>query len=430
MPRINKTLVDRTSPGDKSLFVWDDEIKGFGLLVLPSGVKSFVYQYRSPEGRSRRITLGKHSTTFTAEQARTQAKKRRRQVEDGGDPLAERQAARDAITVGDLLDKWTESARFTERSAATQANDRGRVKHHLKPLLGAKFAHQLTAEHVRKAFAAIRDGKTAKAPTKSGKPRGLTIVRGGEGAARMAIRVLRCALNWGVSEGLAPSNPAIGVKLGSDGNRDVVMPDSASYERLFRTLDRMEHERRLRAPVADAIRVLALTGARRGEISGLHWRHVDMQRGVLILPPTAHKAGHRTGKPRTIGLPSAAQAIIARQPDGEPDDLVFQPARGDKPLNLSKPWRAVRTEAELPEGIGLHGLRHSLASMMAAQGAQAAEIMQVLGHRQLSTSQRYVHAFEEAQAALSERAAGTISAALGGKPKAPVVRARTKGGRK
>ena len=62
-------------------------------------------------------------------------------------------------------------------------------------------------------------------------------------------------------------------------------------------------------------------------------------------------------------------------------------------------------KAELPEGIGLHGLRHSLASHFARSGAGAPEIMAALGHSQLSTAQRYVHWAQDAQQALAERAA-------------------------
>lgn len=81
-----------------------------------------------------------------------------------------------------------------------------------------------------------------------------------------------------------------------------------------------------------------------------------------MLPPASHKTGRKTGKPRVIALPTAAQAIVARQPAGTPDEFVFTPARGDGALALSKIWRKVRVEAELPADIGLHGLRHSLAS--------------------------------------------------------------------
>jgi integrase len=425
MPKITKRTVDATAPADKDVFIWDDEIKGFGLKVFPSGQKSFVFQYRPPEGKTpRRGTLGKYSATMTAAQAREKAKTWRRIVENGGDPLGDKQAARDALKVAQVLDLWCGSARFKERTATTQAYDRGRVERHLKPTLGKIFVHKLTAEDVRRAFAKIRDGKTA-ANVKTG-PRGRAIVRGGEGAARMAIRVFRAAMSWAVSEGLASDNPAKSVKIGSDKIRKLTLEKPEQYEKLFRTIEQMENEKRLRPAVADAIRVIALTGARRGEIASLRWSYVDLKNGVLVLPPSAHKTGETTGEPRVIGLPAAAQAYIARQPEGDADSFVFLPAKGAGAVSLAKPWRQIREEAGLPEGIGLHGLRHSLASSMAMNGAQAAEIMTALGHKQLSTAQKYIHWAQDGRASLAEKSAGHITGALSDSKKAGVSKIEAK----
>jgi integrase len=132
---------------------------------------------------------------------------------------------------------------------------------------------------------------------------------------------------------------------------------------------------------------------------------VDLKRGRIVLPPSAHKTGRKTGKPRVIALPATAQALIARQPSGASDDFVFAPAKGDGALALSRVWRVVREEADLPDGIGLHGLRHSVASHLAMAGASSAELMSAMGHRQLSTTQRYLHFAENAQSLLAERAA-------------------------
>jgi integrase len=129
----------------------------------------------------------------------------------------------------------------------------------------------------------------------------------------------------------------------------------------------MERELRIRPAAADAIRIIALTGCRRGEVAGLRWSHVELKQGRIVLPPSAHKTGRKTNKPRMISLPAAAQAIISRQPAGNAGDLVFAPARGDGAMSLSQVWRKVRVEAALPDGIGLHGLRHSVASHWAAR---------------------------------------------------------------
>lgn len=410
MEKLTKTLVGRSIPKSRRYYVWDVEIKGFGVLVLPSGVKTFIYQFRNRSGRTRRATIGKFSATMTADLARKHAKKLRRAVEDGRDPLEEAKAEKEAITVQELLEKYLESAKFAEKAETTQSVDRGRIARHLIPTLGRKIAKKLKPDDIRRAYASIRDGKTA-CNVKTG-VRGRARVTGGEGAARMAIRVFRAILNWAIDEGFISSNPATGVKISADGNRSTIIESTKQYKSLFETLDLMEAELRLRSPVADAIRVIALTGARRNEIAALRWSHVDLRAGVLTLPPNAHKTGKSTGKPRIIGLPAAAQAILANQTSGEDDDYVFPPTRGVGPVNLSKPWRKIRVEAKLPEGIGLHGLRHSLASHMAMQGAQAAEIMTTLGHQQLSTAQRYVHWARDERAKLAEKAASHISAVL------------------
>ena len=60
MPKITKRVVDAATPKADRFIVWDAEIKGFGLIVLPTGVKSYIFNYRSPEGRDRRLTIGKH----------------------------------------------------------------------------------------------------------------------------------------------------------------------------------------------------------------------------------------------------------------------------------------------------------------------------------------------------------------------------------
>jgi integrase len=409
MAKITKRCVDTAGVKPERYIVWDSELKGFGLLVLATGVKSYVYQYRTPEGRQRRATIGKHGQ-WTPAQAREKAEDYRQLVRGGGDPLGDKRALLEAPTVGDVLDAYLESEDFKDKAASTRSIDRGRIERHLRPLLGRKHAHLLTDNAIKRAFAAIRDGKTAT-DIKTRK-RGRARVSGGEGAARMAIALLRTIFNWAVRQGLVKVNPCANVRTGTGVSRETILEDAADYARLFQTLDAMESERRIRAPAADAIRLIALTGCRRGEAAGLRWCHVDLKQGRIVLPSESHKTGRKTGKPRIIVLPAVAQAIVARQRNGSPEDFVFAPSRGNGALALSKVWRKVRAEAKLPEGIGLHGLRHSIASHMAMSGAQAAEIMTALGHSQLSTAQRYVHWAEKARQNLAEKAAAVALAGL------------------
>lgn len=430
MAKISKRLVDAIkapAPHDngkaRQSWIWDDQLKGFGIAVRSTGVHSYVFNYRDQHGRLRNITIGKVGT-LTPDEARKHAEKHQRAVRDGKSPIAQKRAARKALTVNDLLDAYLVSDRFRKKAASTQLVDRGRIEGHLRPLLGKQILETLGIEDVRLAHRKIVAGKTAKTE-KSGKKRGVIRIQGGEGTARMAIRLFRSILRWGGTETILPAgcdpDLAAGVEIGSDGARAIILGKVDDYARLWRTLDRLTNpnelkdgEKLLRMEAADAIRVIALTGARRSEIAGLRWSHVDLKAGTITLPPDSHKTGNRTGANRVIGLPSLASAIIARQPEGRPSDLVFKPARNGQRIDLSAPWREVRKAAELPEGMGLHGLRHSLASHMAMAGAQAAEIMTALGHRDITTSQKYVHWANDQRQILAEKAAAGISAAITG----------------
>jgi integrase len=399
MARISRRTVDAAKPGRTPNFLWDDKLAGFALLTLPSGTQSFVYQYRNAQGRSRRVTIAKVGA-LAPDEARSLAQDMAREVKAGGDPLEARREARNALTVSDLLDLYLSSAHYATKAAKVQQTGRGEIERHLKPLLGRKVVAKVEPDDIRRAFTAIASGKTAKT-VKTG-PRGLARVRGGDGVARHACRLLRAAFRWAMGERLIDRDATSGVKFGRDGERGATL-DAKQYARLFATLAKMEIEHRLRPAVADAIRVIALTGARRGEIAGLRWRDVDPKSGRLVL--RKHKTARSTGKSRVINLPSAAAEILARQPAGEADAFVFAPAKGEGPPALAKPWRAVRRQAGLPDDTGLHTLRHSLASSLATGGAGAPEIMAALGHRQLSTVARYLHFGDDARAALAEQAA-------------------------
>lgn len=410
--KISKSMIDDLPVTGNTYFEWDrgdGAVKGFGVVVYKSGVKSYVFQYRDEYSRTQRMTLGKHGS-ITPDQARKEAKKISAKVTAGSNPAMDKKERREALTVNDLLDEYLASEKFASKAKTTRKTDIGRIDRHLRPLLGTTILEKLTVEQVRKAFAGIRDGKTA-IDVKTGF-RGRAIVRGGEGAARMAIRVLRSIFSWGMQQRYLSENPASGIDLGRDGERTAVLSNTDQYAQLFTAIDELQAEQRIRREAADCIRVLALTGARRNEIAGLRWGWVDLKRSKITLPANAHKTGKKTGV-KEIALSAAAQAIISSQPAGSPEGYVFPPAKGDGPLSLAKGWRAIRERAGLPADLGLHGLRHSLATVMAVQGAAAPEIMAALGHRQLSTAARYIKTVDDARKNVIEKHTAGISAAMG-----------------
>ncbi|MEE8274177.1 MAG: Arm DNA-binding domain-containing protein, partial [Alphaproteobacteria bacterium] len=99
--KIGKRVVDAIKPGDRDQFLWDPEVRGFGVRCKPSGNKSYLVQFRNSHGRSRRVTIGR-CNVLTADEARREARVILADAQRGDDRAAERRADREAPTVADL----------------------------------------------------------------------------------------------------------------------------------------------------------------------------------------------------------------------------------------------------------------------------------------------------------------------------------------
>ena len=161
-----------------------------------------------------------------------------------------------------------------------------------------------------------------------------------------------------------------------------------------------------------AIRLLILTGARLREILHARWEHVDFERGILFLPDS------KTGK-KPIFLNAAALVILADLPRiaGNPN-IIPGGKQGHPRHDLKKPWAAICKAARL-EGVRLHDLRHSFASVGAGASMGLPIIGRLLGHSQAATTQRYAHVADTPTRTAVETIGATISAAMDGGRKSP-----------
>ena len=141
MPKISKRVVDAaTRPNNLDrTFLWDSEVKGFGLMVTARGAKSYILQYRTPEGRSRRITIGRHGSPWTPEDARQRAVEMLRSARQGFDPLEAKAEARSALTVTELADLYLSEgvAEKPNKKPRSWETDRSNIECHIKPLIGS-----------------------------------------------------------------------------------------------------------------------------------------------------------------------------------------------------------------------------------------------------------------------------------------------------
>lgn len=135
MAKITKRLVDSLRPDpERDVWAWDDEIKGFGVRVKPSGHKGYLVQYRA-QGRTRRFTLGAHGK-LTPEQARRLAQKKLGEVAEGGDPAEERRRGRQALTVRELAKRYMDEHAIPKKKPASTFRDERLLERFILPALG------------------------------------------------------------------------------------------------------------------------------------------------------------------------------------------------------------------------------------------------------------------------------------------------------
>lgn len=193
-------------------------------------------------------------------------------------------------------------------------------------------------------------------------------------------RCLRLALDWK----LITENPAQGLKkYNEDNRRDRLMTD-AELQRLMAVLDS--------DPARTAclvIKWLLYTACRKGEALQLRWSDINRDNNTWTIQAATAKSKKR----RVVPLSASALAILDEIAPGNTSEWVFLNSRnGQRLMSLEKIWFRVKRSAGLPDDIVLHSMRHMGASMALASGADLATVRDLLGHADISTTEKYLHA--------------------------------------
>jgi integrase len=391
-------------PDKGQAFLWDGELRGFGVRVIPSGLKTFVLQYRNAEGRSRRIVLGRFGV-LTVEQARDKAKIRLGAVANGDDP-AEGAGPRETITVAEVCDWYlgeAETGRILGRrnrpiKPSTLAMDRSRIETHIKPLIGRRQVRALRLVDIAGMQADIAAGKTARS---RGNGRG-GVTTGGAGVAARTVSTLQSLFAHAKVLNVIASNPAVGVRklAGNKRERRLSVAEIKSLGDAMHGAE-MGGER----PAALAIiRLMLLTGFRISEAQGLqrHWLRAD--EGFVRFPDTKSD-----GQVRAIG-PSAAR-LAGSQPIRKDCPYVFPADVGDGHYTAAKRCLARLCAAAQIKGVTPHTLRHTFGSVAGDLGFSELTIAALLGHASRGVTQGYVH-IDEALKLAASRICEEIAALL------------------
>jgi len=417
---------------------YDRKLTGFGLRVSPKGRVSYFVEYRSGAGGRRtpksRMVLGRDEPpAFRADHARVLAEQHLARVKLGQNPAAERSALRLAPTVGEVLNLYVNERVAPLRKPGTVALYRGYIRIHIRPVIGSKLAHCLTRADVTDLHRRI------------GRNHPVT--------ANRAIVMLRAALDYAIRQGALAEgfhNPATAIDSYREQLRERYLSED-DFARLGATLalaggeglpwtpdpakrvkhaPKAENRRVVIDPAAiAAVKLLLLTGARLREILHLRWNEVNLGQGVAVLPDS------KTGR-KVLIFGEAALSVIRSLPRSSAFVIAGQsrfneagePVDGPR-ADLNRPWARIREHAGL-DGVRLHDLRHSYASVGASAGLGLYVVGQLLGHRSPATTTRYAHVANRSLARASNAISGAISDALGlptGAPKAsPNVAATAK----
>jgi integrase len=413
MAKLTKQTVDALKPSKVGVqgsysIEWDQELRGFGVKVVASGLKTFVVQYRNAQGRSRRIMIGRYGV-ITVEEARREAKTVLGKIAKGVDPLEEKHAAvGDAITVAEVCDWYlteAEEGRILGRrrrpiKASTLAMDRSRIDVHIKPLLGKRAVSSLKLGDIEGAQADIATGKTSK--PRAGNRGGATT--GGEGVAARTMSTLHAAFEHAVRLGKIESNPAKGVRRLASTPRDRRL-SRAEIETLGKAMRTAEQEGEHPTGLA-AVRFFLMTGLRRMEGLALERAWLNDDEGSIRFPDT--KSGAQT---RVIGR--AAVNLLLAQP--QTGSRYFFPADWGEGhfVGVVRVLDRVCAMARL-EHVTLHTLRHTFASVAGDLGFSELTIAALLGHSARGVTQRYIH-IDEALRFAADRIADEMADILDGR---------------
>lgn len=411
--RLSEAAARKALPSARGhTMMWDADVKGFALRVTQGGAKSFVLDYRVG-GRQRRITIGAHPDWSVAA-AREAAKEMKREVDLGRDPMGERRAQRESPTMSDLWERY-EREYLPKKAARSQVDERIMWNKIILPRFGKIKVAAITHDDID---ALHRD---------------ITTIRKTPVRANRTVEVLRRAFNLAVRWKWRDDNPATGVRRNPEEKRNRYLNRS---EIAALAVALSEHSETLSA---NAIKLLMLTGARRGEVLGATWDMFDLENGVWT-KPSSHTKQRRLHR---VPLSGAAVGLLremrcsavqkAKQDQVAVDSFLFPGTDGKSLTDIKRTWVSVcrsagliaQVEKKSRDGkvvldrngvpatvlkptVRLHDIRHSFASILVSAGASLPLIGQMLGHTQVQTTARYAHLYDDPLRAAAERVGQVI----------------------
>jgi integrase len=365
MPNITKRFVESIVPDPiKTLKYWDTSLKGFGVVVLPSGRCTYCIQYRNQNRVLKRLKIGVHGQ-ITTEEARALARKHLSSVVHGEDPSVRKQQTSELNALHDLAKEYLERHAQHKRTKSLK-EDYNLLNRLILPRLGALKVAQITRRDIETFHLYL--GKTPY-------------------QANRALALLSKMFSLAVSWGWRQDNPVTGIKKYPEEKRDRWL-NQEELDRVWSVLDKHASH-----PTSYLFKLLLLTGARKGEMMQATWDQFDLKAGVWTKPSHVTKQKKKEHLPLSEKALAILQTLKSSQQEGSP--YLFPGRVAGEPIKEIKTfWKTVLKEANLTH-VRIHDLRHTHASHLVSSGLSLSIVGKLLGHTQTSTTQRYAHLADE-----------------------------------
>jgi integrase len=363
--KLTKTAIESITANGKDQYIWDSELPGFGVRCNTSGRKTYILRYRNNEGQHGKRTIAR-VCDMAPDQARALARKFISRVREGEDL----QGRRGTLTVAQLWDMYLLRHAKPYKKPSSIERDQGLWLDYICPKIGSKPIRSVTRADVVALHVAM-----CNVPTSANR------------AVALLSKMFNLASEWEVLE--AGYNPARRIKKYPERTRERILTEAEISRIIPHLKDEHPHFARL-------VRLLMLTGCRFSEIGKARSEWVDLERGLLVLPDS------KTGQ-RSVRLPNAALELLQDVHKREflcPGIWVHKGA-----AYAAHAWRRVCRKAGV-RGANFHTIRHTVGSFAHKAGMSQREIADLLGHRQLSTTARYIHSVKPADVDRVNKAMG------------------------
>jgi integrase len=354
--KLTKRVVEAADAGASDQYLWDAEVKGFGLKITPAGRKVFVFQYRmgGRGAKTERYTLGEYKSPYTVDGARGEAVRLLAEVKAGRNPAeAKRRSDSTAPLFGDM------AARFVERHAKPNTRDWRKTEYLLRRDVLPFWAMRPVSEITRPDVIELIDR---------------VVDRGARVHANRVLAAVRVLFNWALSRGVIEASPAAGVKApGAETARERVLAENELRE-VWRAADTTAY------PFGPFFKLLILTAQRRDEVAGMRWSEIDATRALWTIPGERAKNAHA----HAVALSAPALDILRAIPRLDGSDFVFT-TTGSAPISgFSK----AKARLDRASGVGLsdrdgwrvHDLRRTATTFMAEMGIAPHVVDKLLNH--------------------------------------------------